>query len=79
MICAICDKTYADAAPYMVSVCPDCRRHAAIGRAVEAFPPGTRMRHGKQGNWWIIVGLRDESHHGPTPLDALRKAGLCDE
>ena len=62
-----------------VGICDRCRRHAAIGRAVERMPVLTRLGHDCAGWWADIPNTDDETADGPTPLDALRASGLVED
>ena len=87
--CLCCGKEFvrADADPWVtpegigldVGICDRCRRHAAIGRAVERMPVLTRLGHDCAGWWADIPNTDDETADGPTPLDALRAAGLVED
>ena len=65
-----------------VGICDRCRRHAQIGAAVERMPAGSLigppypMVHRHE---WFVEGAKDGYRKfGPTPLDALKKAGLAE-
>lgn len=60
-------------------LCPDCRRHAELGRAVERMPERSRLKHGTRENWYYLPGPSDDSLRGAGALEALRAAGLGDE
>lgn len=85
-ICLVCEEQAADIGEEVpafdgnpVGVCPTCRTHAAIGRAVEKMPALTRLGHDCVGWWADIPRTDDETAEGPTPLDALRAAGLVED
>lgn len=58
---------------------PENRTHAAIGRAVEKMPIGCGVYHGHDGKWYADKPGTILQPEGPTPLDALRAAGLVEE
>ena len=76
--CVVC-KRFPQAAETWVNdrICTQCATHAAIGRAVERLPNAHSLenRHGV----WIIQDPLVSTWRAPTPLDALKAAGLTDE
>jgi hypothetical protein len=78
--CVICGIPTSDAK----GCCALCREHAAIGRAVEKAMDSGELemwRQSKEQGGQVRCQTRDGEKRGtgPTPLDALKKAGLCDE